>query len=105
MVVFAGWRRRLGTGDRQRVFFSQGDLLRDMALSGAGVVKLADFHIGLDVKAGTLVPLLEDFKTGVVEPIYLLYSDRKHLSPRIRVFIEFFQNKWREHPWKTESWL
>lgn len=29
----------------------------------------------------------------------LLYSDRKHLSPRIRTFIDFFQGKWREHPW------
>ncbi|MNK91872.1 HTH-type transcriptional regulator DmlR [compost metagenome] len=81
--------------------FTQGDLLRDMALSGAGVVKLADFHIGLDVKAGTLVPLLEEFKSGIIEPVYLLYSDRKHLSPRIRVFIEFFQEKWRQHPWKV----
>ncbi|MGN2436561.1 LysR family transcriptional regulator [Pseudomonas syringae] len=80
--------------------FTQGDLLRDMALSGAGVVKLADFHISLDIKAGTLVPLLEEFSSGVVEPIYLLYSDRKHLSPRIRVFIEFFQEKWRLNPWK-----
>ncbi|MNE86781.1 LysR substrate binding domain protein [compost metagenome] len=81
--------------------FTQGDLLRDMALSGAGVVKLADYHVGLDVKAGTLVPLLEEFKSGIIEPIYLLYSDRKHLSPRIRVFIEFFQDKWRQHPWKV----
>lgn len=81
--------------------FTQGDLLRDLALAGAGVVKLADFHIGADIKAGTLVPLLEDFTSPVREPIYLLYSDRKHLSPRIRVFIEFFQHKWKEHPWKV----
>jgi DNA-binding transcriptional LysR family regulator len=52
-----------------------------MALSGAGIVKLADFHIGLDVKADTLVSLLEEFKSGIIEPVYLLYSDRKHLSP------------------------
>lgn len=81
--------------------FTQGDLLRDMALAGAGVVKLADFHIGPDIRAGTLVPLLEAFKSGIIEPVYLLYSDRKHLSPRIRVFIEFFQDKWRQNPWKV----
>lgn len=61
--------------------FTQGDLLRDMTLSGAGIVKLADFHIGLDVKVGTLVSMLEGFKSGIIEPVYLLYSDRKHLSP------------------------
>lgn len=83
-----------------RASFTQGDLLKDLALSGAGVVKLADFHIGRYIKAGTLVPLLDEYRTGVVEPIYLLYADKRYLSPRIRAFIEFFQEKWRENPWK-----
>ncbi|MDC8748311.1 LysR family transcriptional regulator [Xanthomonas campestris] len=83
-----------------RASFTQGDLLRDMALSDAGIVKLADFHVGLDIKAGTLVRLLETFNPNVVEPIYLLYADRKHLSPRIRVFVDFFQEKWQKNPWQ-----
>lgn len=82
-----------------RASFTHGDLLRDMALSGAGIVRLADFHVSQDLKAGRLVSLLDAFSPRVVEPIYLLYSDRKHLSPRIRTFIDFFQGKWRDHPW------
>ncbi|AZZ76193.1 MULTISPECIES: LysR family transcriptional regulator [Pseudomonas] len=85
---------------KPRGSFTQGELLRDMAKSGAGIVRLADFHIGKDIQDGSLVLLLDEYKAEILEPIYLLYSDRKHLSPRIRVFIEFFQEKWIAHPWK-----
>jgi DNA-binding transcriptional LysR family regulator len=86
---------------KPRGSFTQGELLRDLAKSGAGIVRLADFHIGKDIQDGSLVLLLDQYKAEILEPIYLLYSDRKHLSPRIRVFIEFFQEKWIEHPWKV----
>ena len=35
---------------RSRASFSQGGLRRDLALQGAGVVKLAGFHIGEDIR-------------------------------------------------------
>ncbi|MFI8607841.1 LysR family transcriptional regulator [Pseudomonas sp. NPDC077649] len=79
--------------------FAQGDLLREMALAGAGIVRLADFHIGADIKAGRLVPLLSDFRLGIKEPIYMIYSNRKNLSPRIKVFRDFLEARLKEHPW------
>ncbi|WP_263145017.1 LysR family transcriptional regulator [Pseudomonas sp. RIT-PI-AD] len=82
-----------------RASFTQGDLLRDMALSGAGIVKLADFHIGADIRAGRLVPLLRGFGSGATEPIYLVYANRKHLSPRIKVFRDFLEARMRRSPW------
>lgn len=82
-----------------KAVFAQGDLLREMALSGAGIVKLAQFHIGEDIRQGRLVPLLSEFNLAGKEPIYLIYSNRKHLSPRIRVFRDFLESKLKEHPW------
>ncbi|MFK3794909.1 MULTISPECIES: LysR family transcriptional regulator [unclassified Pseudomonas] len=82
-----------------KAVFAQGDLLREMALSGAGVVKLAQFHIGEDLRQGALVPLLSDFSLPGTEPIYLIHSNRKHLSPRIRVFRDFLEQRLRENPW------
>jgi DNA-binding transcriptional LysR family regulator len=79
--------------------FAQGDLLREMALGGAGIVRLAQFHIGEDIRAGRLVPLLTEFDLPDKEPLYLIYSNRKHLSPRIRVFRDFLENRLRESPW------
>lgn len=79
--------------------FAQGDLLRQMALAGAGIVKLAQFHIGEDIENGRLIPLLEKYALDEKEPIYLVYSNRKHLSPRIRVFRDFLEAKIAEKPW------
>ena len=81
--------------------FGQGDLLRDLALRGAGIVRLAEFHIGRDIQAGRLVPLLQSYGQNDVEPIYMIYSNRKHLSPRIRVFRDFLEQKLASSPWNT----
>lgn len=82
-----------------KAVFAQGDLLREIALGGGGVVKLAQFHIGADIRAGRLIPILSEFDIPAKEPIYLIYSNRKHLSPRIRVFRDFMEAKLLEHPW------
>lgn len=84
---------------KPRSTFTQGDLLRSVALNGGGVVRLADFHIGADIRAGSLVPVLDGFRTTVSQPIYLIYSNRRNLSPRIKAFIEFFERKISENPW------
>ncbi|MFJ3485383.1 LysR family transcriptional regulator [Pseudomonas sp. NPDC090202] len=82
-----------------KAVFGQGDLLREMALSGAGIVKLAQFHIGEDIRQGRLIPLLTEFSLPGKEPIYLIYSNRKHLSPRIRVFRDFLEKRLKDNPW------
>lgn len=81
--------------------FAQGDLLRDLALSGAGIVRLAEFHIGQDIQEGRLVPLLQAYAQDSVEPLYMIYTNRKHLSPRIRVFRDFLEQKLASSPWNT----
>lgn len=81
--------------------FSQGDMLRDLALQGEGIVRLADFHIGKDIREGLLVPILREFKPHLREPQYMLYANRKLLSPRIKCFIDFFQKKLKQNPWSV----
>lgn len=81
--------------------FAQGDLLRDLALGGAGIVRLAEFHIGQDIQEGRLVPLLQAYAQDSVEPLYMIYTNRKHLSPRIRVFRDFLEQKLASSPWNT----
>lgn len=84
---------------KPKAVFAQGDLQRDIALNGGGIVKLAQFHIGADLKAGRLVPLLQAYDIPSKEPIYLIYTHRKNLSPRIRVFRDFLEQKLKASPW------
>ena len=67
---------------------NNGDLLAEAAARGAGIVFEPAFIVGPDVRAGRLVPLLQDF-TPPPLPIYAVYSSRKHLSAKVRLFIDF----------------
>lgn len=84
---------------RCQASFTQGDLLRDLSLAGAGIVRLANFHIGDDLKSGALVPLLKDYQLPIREPIYLVHAHRNHPSPRIKAFIGFFKDRIAASGW------
>src|SRR5690349_4826282 len=67
---------------------NNGDVLAEAAARGAGIVFEPAFIVGPEVRAGRLVPLLQDFIPPPV-PIYALYPSRKHLSAKVRRFVEF----------------
>ena len=67
---------------------NNGDLLAEAAARGAGIVFEPAFIVGPDVRAGRLVPLLQEFTPPPV-PIYAVYPSRKHLSAKVRRFVEF----------------
>ena len=69
---------------------SDGEAARLLALGGAGIARLAIFHIGLDIEAGHLVPLLESLNPGDREDIHAVYlGQRGPLPARVRAFIDF----------------
>ncbi|MBV9192128.1 MAG: LysR family transcriptional regulator [Betaproteobacteria bacterium] len=88
------WRFRDRSGAERavrvagRLHSNNGDLLAEVAARGAGIVFEPAFIVGPEVRAGRLVPLLQDFEPLRV-PIYALYPSRKHLSAKVRRFVEF----------------
>lgn len=67
---------------------NNGDLLAEAAARGAGIVFEPAFIVGPEVRAGRLVPLLQDFAPAPL-PIYAVYPSRKHLSAKVRLFVDF----------------
>jgi len=69
---------------------SDGEAMRLTALSGAGLARLARWHVEPDIAAGRLVPLLEDFNPGDLEPTHAVYVGQgRHLPARVRAFLDF----------------
>ncbi|WP_296737390.1 LysR family transcriptional regulator [Mesorhizobium sp.] len=69
---------------------SDGEAMRLAALSGAGIARLARWHVEPDIVAGRLVPLLENFNPGDIEPTHAVYVGQgKHLPSRVRAFLDF----------------
>jgi DNA-binding transcriptional LysR family regulator len=69
---------------------SDGEAARQLALGGAGLARLSIFHIGSDIEAGRLVPVLEDFNPGDHEDIHAVFVGRGGPLPaRVRAFVDF----------------
>ncbi|AMX95602.1 LysR family transcriptional regulator [Mesorhizobium sp. M7A.F.Ca.US.014.04.1.1] len=69
---------------------SDGEAMRLMALAGAGIARLARWHVAEDIAAGRLAPLLEAFNPGDEEPTHAVYVGQgRHLPARVRAFLDF----------------
>lgn len=67
-----------------------GESLRQMALAGFGLARLGRYHVGADLVAGRLVPLLEDWNPGDVEDIHAVFvGPGRHVPARVRVLLDF----------------
>lgn len=88
-IMQDGISSQLELAIRGNLSLDNGEGLRRSALDGIGIARLSQFHVGGDIQANRLVPVLEDFNPGDREPVSIIYSDQSHLSARIRAFVDF----------------
>jgi DNA-binding transcriptional LysR family regulator len=67
---------------------NDGQILRAAALDGLGILVQPAYIVYDDMVAGRLVPLLDDWDLPRLT-INLAYPSRKHLSAKVRTFIDF----------------
>ena len=65
-----------------------GDIIRLAALSGAGILFQPQFIVDDDLAAGRLVRLLPQWQSAELG-VYAVYPSRKHLSAKVRTFVDF----------------
>lgn len=65
-----------------------GDALRIASMQDSGLIQLPTYMTGLDIKAGRLQVVLEDYEPPE-SPINALYLHRKHLSAKVRTFVDY----------------
>ncbi|NMO13431.1 LysR family transcriptional regulator [Pyxidicoccus fallax] len=69
---------------------SNGDALRQLALAGLGLARLAAFQVREDIAAGRLVAVLEDHNPGDTEPVHAVFVGAGGPLPsRVRAFLDF----------------
>lgn len=90
-------------GDEIRVWHAKGklranqaELLRVLALQGAGIVRLADFNVRADLAAGRLVSLLDEWTERRGETMWLFHASGRHPPARVRAFPDFMTRSLRE---------
>ncbi|CAI8839920.1 LysR family transcriptional regulator [Methylocaldum szegediense] len=78
------------------------DALRMAAIAGLGLVLLPTYMVGQDIRKGRLMPVLTDYVPAPLE-IHAVYPHRKHLSAKVRTFIDFLSERFHPKPY-WEDW-
>jgi DNA-binding transcriptional LysR family regulator len=70
-----------------------GETLRQLALGGLGVARLATFMVGDDIREGRLVPLLEEHHPNDELAVFAIFFNQRHMAARVRCFIDFLTER------------
>jgi DNA-binding transcriptional LysR family regulator len=72
---------------------SSGETLRHLALTGGGVVCLADFLTRQDVSNGHLVPILESETLPWSQPVWVVFYKQEALASRVSALVSFLSER------------
>lgn len=98
------WRFNVNGEDREvcvngTLRLNNSEAVRDAALAGLGLVQLGAFLVGDDIREGRLTPVLTDYRREE-GPVVAVYPTRRHLSPKVRMFIDHIHAEWSAaSPW------
>src|SRR5882757_6846399 len=102
----------LATGNQWKLTGSDGDhwvqtpwtlctnnaeVLRDAAVKGRGIALLPTFIAGADLRSGALRSILAKYKAPELA-LYAVYAPTRHLSVKVRVFIDFLVERFSGRP-------
>lgn len=87
-VEFVRGEERISVDAHYFVSVNDSNALLAAALAGMGVLQTLMFMAEPHFESGALIPLLEDWSLEP-NPIYIVYSPNRHLSARVRVFVEW----------------
>jgi DNA-binding transcriptional LysR family regulator len=74
--------------------FSDAGALAAAAIAGYGLAQMRDYYTDAAIAAGELRPVLETLRPEP-DPVSLVYPQARHLSPKVRVFIDFMLENFR----------
>lgn len=80
---------------------TDGQVLRAAALNGHGILVQPSYILYDDVVAGRLVPVLDEWELPLLT-INIAYPSRKHLSAKVRSFINFMVDEFAAHEYERK---
>ena len=81
-----------------RLKSNNGDFLINAALAGHGIVMQPTFYVHQAIASGTLIPVLTEIQWPEINA-YALYPSTRHLSTRVRAFVDFVAARFAGTPY------
>lgn len=93
---FSKGGERLELTGRSLISVNDGNALVAAGLAGLGVLQVPGFMVRQEIATGAFRPVLTDWVTDSL-PIYVVYPPNKHLSNRLRVFVDWVAELFATH--------
>lgn len=93
---FQNGREFTNVNVNSRVTVNSSDAVRMLALDGLGVALLPTFSVEKDIKEGSLLELLPQYKAigNLGTAVYALHAPGRFISPKVRSFVKFLNEEW-----------
>jgi DNA-binding transcriptional LysR family regulator len=101
------WRMEEGTSNvevavKPRIVVNDFDVLYEAAIGGIGIAMMPVFRCVADLRERRLEHLLSSWCSPPV-PVSAVYPSARHLSPKVKAFVEHLEESFSPPPWVTSS--
>jgi DNA-binding transcriptional LysR family regulator len=83
---------------KSRILSNQASVLIEFARAGLGIARLIEVQVADDLAQGRLVELFPEHQCHDEDPILAVYQSRRHLSSRVRAFVDFLRTSFPDPP-------
>jgi DNA-binding transcriptional LysR family regulator len=102
------WRFKSPEGDiavpvRGNLRLNDDEVIWQAVLGGLGISLLPTFTVGKDLQSGRLQAVLTEY-TPTERNLFALYLPNRHLSAKVRVFIDFLLERYQSPPYWDRGW-
>ncbi|MBF0380221.1 MAG: LysR family transcriptional regulator [Magnetococcales bacterium] len=97
------WHFQSAKGDvvvsvKSKIRVNSGDAIRQIVLQGQGIAIIPTFLVGHDLAQGTLIKTMDNYPIKE-SGLYALYHHNRHLSAKVRVFVDFLAKRYGKKPY------
>ncbi len=82
-----------------RMRSNSGDTCCAAAQQHQGIVLQPSFMVGEHLRSGAMVEVMPGYRS-IELGVYAVYASRKHLTPKVRVLIDFLVEAFRIRTWE-----
>lgn len=75
---------------------NSGETLGQLPRLGIGIVRLGEFLVDPDIKAGRVVPMLQEFNPHDAEEVHAVFVAGSNTPARVRAFVDFLAERLRD---------
>jgi len=102
------WRFTSAEGDisvpvQGNVRLNDDEVIWQAVRGGLGISMLPTFTVGTDLQSGHLQAVLTEY-IPVERNLYAMYLPNRHLSAKVRVFIDFLLERFQPEPYWDRGW-